>query len=91
MTGFDDGAGPALYVGGNFLTAGGLPASNIARWRCETCYPDCDASGILDFFDFLCFQNLFGAADPRADCDGSGALDLFDFLCFQNEFAAGCS
>jgi hypothetical protein len=31
---FDDGSGsgPALYVGGGFTTAGGVPASNIARW-----------------------------------------------------------
>lgn len=29
---FDDGSGPALYVGGDFQTAGGAPASNIARW-----------------------------------------------------------
>ncbi|MFG0283295.1 MAG: PQQ-dependent sugar dehydrogenase [Phycisphaerales bacterium JB039] len=55
-----------------------------------SCGPDCDASGSLDFFDFLCFQNQFAAGDLRADCDGSGSLDLFDFLCFQNEFAAGC-
>ncbi|MFG0283698.1 MAG: hypothetical protein ACF8R7_04690 [Phycisphaerales bacterium JB039] len=54
------------------------------------CYADCDSSGVLDFFDFLCFQNLFGAGDLGADCDESGALDFFDFLCFQNEFAAGC-
>ncbi len=54
------------------------------------CYTDCDASGELDFADFLCFQNLFAAADPLADCDLSGALDFFDFLCFQNGFAAGC-
>ena len=56
----------------------------------DSCYADCDASGGLDFFDFLCYQNLFGAGDPAADCDGSGGLDFFDFLCFQNEFAAGC-
>ncbi|MFG0282832.1 MAG: hypothetical protein ACF8R7_00280 [Phycisphaerales bacterium JB039] len=54
------------------------------------CYPDCDESGALDFFDFLCFQNAFAAGDLYADCDGTGALDFFDFLCFQNEFAAGC-
>lgn len=29
---FDDGAGPALYVGGDFSMAGGVPAGNIARW-----------------------------------------------------------
>ncbi|MFG0285974.1 MAG: S8 family serine peptidase [Phycisphaerales bacterium JB039] len=54
------------------------------------CYADCDGSGALDFFDFLCFQNAFAAGEPYADCDGSGALDFFDFLCFQNAFAAGC-
>ncbi|MFG0283162.1 MAG: hypothetical protein ACF8R7_01970 [Phycisphaerales bacterium JB039] len=63
-----------------------------ARFRVleRECYADCDASGELDLFDFLCFQNLFAAADPIADCDLSGELDLFDFLCFQNDFAAGC-
>ncbi len=29
---FDDGSGPALYVGGRFTTAGGVGVSNIARW-----------------------------------------------------------
>ncbi|MFG0285271.1 MAG: S8 family serine peptidase [Phycisphaerales bacterium JB039] len=56
----------------------------------DTCYPDCNGDGILDLFDFLCFQNQFGAGEPEADCNGDGILDLFDFLCFQNEFAAGC-
>jgi hypothetical protein len=30
---FDDGSGPALYAGGIFSSAGGEPASNIARWN----------------------------------------------------------
>ncbi len=30
---YDDGDGEALYVGGQFETAGGLPASRIARWN----------------------------------------------------------
>jgi hypothetical protein len=54
------------------------------------CYADCDGSGGLDLFDFLCFQNMFAMGGSSADCDESGALDLFDFLCFQNLFAAGC-
>jgi len=29
---FDDGSGPALYAGGEFGVAGGVAASNIARW-----------------------------------------------------------
>jgi hypothetical protein len=30
---FDDGSGPALYVGGRFDHAGGLSANSIARWN----------------------------------------------------------
>ena len=29
---FDDGAGPALYAGGDFDLAGGIAASNVAKW-----------------------------------------------------------
>ena len=29
---YDDGSGPALYVGGNFLTIGGVAANRIAKW-----------------------------------------------------------
>ena len=32
LTVFDDGSGPALYAGGEFTTAGGVGASNIAKW-----------------------------------------------------------
>jgi hypothetical protein len=32
LAAYDDGLGPALYAGGYFLTAGGVPASNIAKW-----------------------------------------------------------
>jgi len=63
----------------------------------QTCYPDCDTStgvGVLDLFDFLCFQGSFVSGQPYAcDCDTSSGLlvcDLFDFLCFQNAFVAGC-
>jgi hypothetical protein len=30
---FDDGSGPALFVGGFFDSAGGTPVSNVARWN----------------------------------------------------------
>lgn len=30
---FDDGTGPALYVGGSFMFAGGLPAAGLAKWN----------------------------------------------------------
>ncbi len=32
MQTFDDGGGPALFVGGRFNLAGGVPARNIAKW-----------------------------------------------------------
>ncbi|MBI5865255.1 MAG: hypothetical protein HZB38_12240 [Planctomycetes bacterium] len=32
LTTFDDGGGPALYVGGAFTTAGGVAANRIAKW-----------------------------------------------------------
>ncbi len=58
--------------------------------QAEACYADCDESGALDVFDFLCFQNAFDMGDTKADCDGNGSIDLFDFLCFQNAFDDGC-
>ena len=76
---------PADPMSGNFRDK-----SRIEFVVESACYADCDQSGELDLFDFLCFKNLFAAADPAADCDESGVLDLFDFLCFQNAFAAGC-
>ena len=79
--------------GGTFTLAGGFWAGAGE----EPCYPDCDTStgpGVLDIFDFLCFQNRYDANDPYAcDCDtstGPGLCDIFDFLCFQNAFAGGC-
>ena len=30
---FDDGSGPALFVGGRFSSAGGLACNNVARWN----------------------------------------------------------
>jgi predicted outer membrane repeat protein len=54
------------------------------------CKPDLDGDGVLTIFDFLEFQNLFVAHDPRADFDGNGSFDLFDFLAYVNSFVAGC-
>jgi len=54
------------------------------------CYADCDGSGSLDVFDFICFQDAFVQENGSADCDENGVFDVFDFLCFQDAFAAGC-
>ena len=85
-----------------FLNYQGLgvigPGSTIVNVTFDQgCYPDCDTStgpGVLDIFDFLCFQNRYDAGAPYAcDCDtttGPANCDIFDFLCFQNAFDAGC-
>jgi hypothetical protein len=79
--------------GGAFIMMDDLEYSEFD----SACYPDCDTStgvGVLDIFDFLCFQNRFASGSPYAcDCDtstGGGVCDIFDFLCFQNEFSNGC-
>ncbi len=65
-------------------------ATEQLRWL-TSCPADLDASGSLDLFDFLEFQSLFDAGDPRADwfCY-DGRLDVFDFLAFFNAFESGC-
>lgn len=92
-----------VYLAQNWTPTVDLVATNQFRHGSafievtSECYADCDTStgvGVLDIFDFLCFQNLFAAADPYAcDCDtstGPGVCDVFDFLCYQGRYAAGC-
>jgi hypothetical protein len=97
ICGFDDGSGPAIFVGGDLQYAGGLNAANFAKWQgCpETCYANCDGSTsepVLNALDFVCFLERFAARDPRANCDHSpaGELTVGDFVCFMQRFAAGC-
>jgi predicted outer membrane repeat protein len=80
--------------GGGFAEIVDLGAFEVQG---DACYADCDPStgmGVLDVFDFLCFQNSFVLGEPYAcDCDTStamGVCDVFDFLCFQNAFVGGC-
>ena len=44
----------------NCCSNGGIYIATIE----SECYADCDKSGGLDFFDFLCFQNEFAAGCP---------------------------
>lgn len=74
-----------------------LGVPSMARYvrlsRSKVCPGDLDDNHVLDIFDFLAFQNLYAALDPRADLDqstGAGVFDIFDFLAFQNLFAQGC-
>jgi len=53
---YDDGTGPALYVGGRFTTAGGQPANNIAKWDGSSW--STLGSGITDATNFLSVTTL---------------------------------
>jgi hypothetical protein len=81
---------PSVFTVGSQTGDGNVAGLVIFDSRCA---PDCDQStgvGILDVFDFLCFQDAFVSMRPYADCDENGAFDVFDFLCFQDQFTLGC-
>ncbi|MCH7946123.1 MAG: hypothetical protein IIC73_08950 [Armatimonadetes bacterium] len=87
----------SIFFAGNFDTIGGVYSPGLVEWVCYECRANCDDStgqGVLDLFDFLCFQNAFVSEQAYAcDCDvttGPGVCDLFDFICFQDAFVAGC-
>lgn len=88
----DDGDGPALYVGGDFDGAGDVESSGIARWICtgQTCLPDLNGDGLLNFFDVQSFLQAFSAHESSADFTGDGLFDFFDVQRFLQLFAAGC-
>ena len=80
-----DAGGP--MTGGGFEVTGGFWAGAVET---GSCYADCDGTGALDIFDFICFQDAFVQMDPYANCDGNGSFDIFDFICFQDAFVTGC-
>jgi outer membrane protein assembly factor BamB len=89
---FDWGRRRAYFLAQDFVTV-----TNYLYAIDLGCYADCDTStgvGVLDVFDFLCFQDHFVNGEPYAcDCDtstGPGVCDVFDFLCYQDAFVAGC-
>jgi site-specific recombinase XerD len=56
---------PALLVeAGPVRGAIDMKRSDTLRPHRVNSKADCDGSGVLDFFDFLCFQNEFGAGCP---------------------------
>lgn len=55
-----------------------------------SCKPDCDGSGSLNVFDYICFGDAYANDHWYADCDLSGSLNIFDYICFGNAYANGC-
>src|SRR5579859_7292355 len=61
LTEFDSGTGPALYAGGFFTMAGGLPANYVAKWDGTTWTPL--GSGMSNIVQtFAVFDDGTGAA-----------------------------
>jgi hypothetical protein len=85
------GARCEVWAAGRDLEGSDLSTLVVRRPENSGCRADLTGDRVLDFFDFLAFQDLFAAGDLRADFTGEGVLDFFDFLAFQNEFAAGCA
>lgn len=54
ITVFDDGTGPAVYVGGRFETAGGVLVHNIAKWDGEDWSPLVGSLGSGTDWTVLC-------------------------------------
>src|SRR5690606_38607828 len=65
-------ASPCINAGDNSAVPAGITTDlaglprfvgivDMGAYEYQGCYADCDQSGQLDVFDFLCFQNLFAA------------------------------
>jgi hypothetical protein len=94
MTSFDDGLGPALYVGGDFSMAGGMPVGRVARWGCLPIPGDQDGDGDVDAGDLALLLGDWGPCpdpctpgEPAETCDADlngdcevGAFDLATLL-----------
>jgi hypothetical protein len=72
LASFDDGSGPALYVGGHFDAAGGSASENIARWDCPSL--DADQDGIADGAD----NCPLAANAEQLNADGDAEGDVCD-------------
>ncbi|MBI1851312.1 MAG: hypothetical protein HYR85_13310 [Planctomycetes bacterium] len=76
MAVFDDGTGPALYVAGEFQSAGGTPAVNIARWDGHTWSPLggglCDLAGICTYAPVVTSLRVFDDGTGPALFAGGG-------------------
>jgi hypothetical protein len=77
-----------VYLAGDFTSAGGLPASNIAIWdpaAAQTCAPDSNQDGQIDVDDLIAIIEQWGPCDlacaaDSAPCGGDGQVSLDDLL-----------
>lgn len=101
LTVFDDGlgAGPVLYSGGRFTSAGGVESWYMARWEsCSGlpvgCYGDANRDGVVSFDDITTVLGNFGAfpgAFGAGDADGSGKVNFDDLTAVMMNFRVVCT
>jgi hypothetical protein len=94
MAGMRVDAGTALFVGGDFVIAGGRGSGRIAQWGCVgTLIGDLNCDGVVDQFDIDPF--VLALVDPtgyassfpgcfiyNADCNEDGFVNAFDIDLF---------
>jgi len=94
MTVFDDGSGPALYAGGFFTQAGGVPVNYIARWgspcAAVPCPADVTGDGSVDPDDLNLVLTNFGQSTSNGDTNNDGVVDLADLSAVLNAFGTDC-
>jgi hypothetical protein len=86
---FDDGAQPALFVGGSFVSVDGVASLNIAKFACPLARADMNGDGAINLFDVDGF--VLALLDPDrydqeypdadvmlADANADGRVDNFD-------------
>ncbi len=67
---FDDGNGPALYIGGEFTSVNGMPANRVAKWDGQS-WSAVGAGINLDrHLEFLWFADLKVGATPNETREG---------------------
>ncbi len=99
LTVFDDGTGPALYAGGSFTTAGGMPVNRIAKWRgCAStptpCPGDADNDGAVDFDDITSVLANWSAnytpGTGPGDANNDGVVDFNDITAVLANWGVTC-
>lgn len=90
----DDGAGPGLFVGGEFALSGSEIAQNVARWYvARGCCPgDANVDLRVDLLDLNLVLSEFGAvgAGLHGDITRDGRVDFLDLVGVLGFFGSPC-
>ncbi|MCH8807421.1 MAG: hypothetical protein IH986_15235 [Planctomycetes bacterium] len=81
---FDDGSGPALYAGGHFTWAGGVPARNIAKWDGNRWWPLGDGVSAGSVIPYLQALTMFDdGSGPALFAGGSFSQPVHFMACWD--------